>query len=312
MINLRIYNVTITKIRFVVLAATLLAIPAAILAGFAIAPRSIAKLAIVASAMFVVAWFYTRWRPRPKIARLVEGVALLLVFSASGAVLSYAGIAVGMPLQDSTFVALDEAIGFDWIAFLDFSSRAPLLSYLLIGAYHSSAFQIIAILVGLAFSGRLLALDQFLLAYMLSGLATVAVSTLVPAIGAYVYHAPDPAIMGMTAQAGVWHLQDFMALRDGVFRELNLVQVEGLISFPSFHTALAILTIWASWGWRWVRWPALVLNVLVIVSTLPEGGHYLVDLFAGGAIAVAAIMVASRVPAGRPIAIEPRGIPAVR
>lgn len=303
---------SIHYIRAVVLLTTLLAIAATIYAGFRVSPQSNLKIIVIVGLMLGLAWFYTRFRPRPKIARLLEGIAMLIVFSASGAVLSYAGIAAGLPLQDSVFVALDEAIGFDWMAFLDLTGSTPLLSYPLIGAYHSSSFQVIAIVVGLAFTGRLLTLDRFLLAYMLSGLATIGVSTLLPAVGAYVYHDPDPAIMGMTAEAGVWHLRDFEALRAGLFRELNLAAAEGLISFPSFHTALAVLTIWASWSWPRVRWPAFILNVLVIVSTLPEGGHYLVDLFAGGAIAVVAILVVSRVPEGNPVAFAPLGTPMTR
>jgi membrane-associated phospholipid phosphatase len=33
-------------------------------------------------------------------------------------------------------------------------------------------------------------------------------------------------------------------------------------------------------------------NAIVIVATLPEGGHHLIDLFAGALIAVVAIVVA--------------------
>lgn len=302
----------INAIRFIVLFSMLLAVAGAYFAGFGVSPQSTIKVVAIAGMMIGLAWFYTRFRPRVKIARLLEGVALLIVFSASGAVLSYAGIAMNLPLRDSAFVALDEAIGFDWIAFLDFSSRAPLLPYLLIAAYHSSGFQVIAIVVGLAFTGRILTLDRFLLAYMISGLMVILVSTLVPAVGAYVYHDPDPTVMGMTAKAGIWHLRDFEALRAGVFTELNLAAAEGLISFPSFHTALAVLTIWASWSWRWFRWPVFVVNVLVIISTLPEGGHYLVDLFAGGAIAVLAIALATRVPERNPVIFAPLGTPIVR
>ena len=65
--------------------------------------------------------------------------------------------------------------------------------------------------------------------------------------------------------------------------------IEGLITFPSFHTALAVVTAWAFWGTRYIAGPTLVLNLTVIASTVPVGGHYFVDVFAGAAIAGARI-----------------------
>jgi hypothetical protein len=89
---------SVNYIRFGVFATTMLAIAAAMLTGFRVSPQSIIKIIMIASMMLGLAWFYSRFRPRPKIARLLEGIAMLIVFSASGAVLSYAGIGGGMPL----------------------------------------------------------------------------------------------------------------------------------------------------------------------------------------------------------------------
>lgn len=42
---------------------------------------------------------------------------------------------------------------------------------------------------------------------------------------------------------------------------------------------------------RIVFWPVVVLEITMIVSTMPEGGHHLVDLIAGAAVAGGSIVV---------------------
>ena len=66
--------------------------------------------------------------------------------------------------------------------------------------------------------------------------------------------------------------------------------MQGLVTFPSFHTSLAIITTYAVRGIRFVTLPVAILNGLVIVSTLPEGGHYLIDVIAGAIISIIAIV----------------------
>ncbi|MDJ1159486.1 phosphatase PAP2 family protein [Chelatococcus sp. SYSU_G07232] len=65
----------------------------------------------------------------------------------------------------------------------------------------------------------------------------------------------------------------------------DLRKVEGIVTFPPFHTVLAILTAYACRDVRPLFVAAVLLNALVIVSTLPEGGHHLVDIMAGALIA---------------------------
>lgn len=70
--------------------------------------------------------------------------------------------------------------------------------------------------------------------------------------------------------------------------------MEGLISFPSFHTANGILFVWALWPFRLLGLPMLVLNFLLIACTPLAGARYVVDLIGGAAVAFAAIFATSR------------------
>lgn len=71
---------------------------------------------------------------------------------------------------------------------------------------------------------------------------------------------------------------------------LRLDDLYGLITFPSFHVAAAVLIAYAARGTP-LAFLALVLNLVMAVSALSEGGHYLVDVLAGAAVAGLAIGV---------------------
>ena len=74
------------------------------------------------------------------------------------------------------------------------------------------------------------------------------------------------------------------ALRNGEMTRISLTQVNGLITFPSFHAALAIILIYASRGVK-VLFPAfLVLNLLMLAATPTVGGHYFIDIIAGACV----------------------------
>jgi membrane-associated phospholipid phosphatase len=83
---------------------------------------------------------------------------------------------------------------------------------------------------------------------------------------------------------------------------IQLNNLEGLVTFPSFHTANAILFAWALWTVPYLRWVGLVVNGLMILSTPLTGAHYIIDVVAGTIVAVAAIAFArfvGRVHGGR-------------
>jgi len=62
--------------------------------------------------------------------------------------------------------------------------------------------------------------------------------------------------------------------------QISQADAQGLVSLPSFHTALGVLFCLALRHSR-LGWPCLLLNLLMITSTPVMGGHDLVDLLAG-------------------------------
>ena len=75
---------------------------------------------------------------------------------------------------------------------------------------------------------------------------------------------------------------------------LDFSQLQGLVTFPSFHTVLAVIISYAMRVSRILATLTIPLNCIVIAGTITEGGHHLTDVIAGGFIAVFAILCVRR------------------
>jgi membrane-associated phospholipid phosphatase len=268
-------------------------------AGLSLDPASALLPAVTCAGLETLAVFYTTRRPDPRLAVSLSCVAQILAFSACAALLSYTVAATGGPLRDDTFLALDRALGLDWQAYLAALNDRPRLGAVLTLAYRTLMPQMILVVVVLGFGGRLSAARDFVRAFVIAGLVTVLLSGLLPAIGTYGHLGLRPEDFARLSPAAPYaHIADFSDLRDGTLRNLSLDRMEGIITFPSFHTALGVLFIRYFWLSRLTRWPALALNALMIAATPMDGGHYFVDVGAGAAIAVVAIAAAGFL--GRP------------
>jgi len=227
---------------------------------------------------------YRRVQGGARAYDLARSVAVFVALGTGFTLLSYLGLTLHMPLADRWLAAADQRMGFDWPSWYRFVRSHALFNAILLFAYRSLAVQMIVTLFALPMSGMTVRNREFLWATAFTLLATVVISALLPAESAWVWYHSDEQIA-----PGPWH--DFLAMRDGRLPVLDLQQLRGLVTFPSFHVAMAVLLARAAHGTR-CAWLSLVLNMLMIVSTPSEGGHYLVDAVAGIGVATVAILAA--------------------
>jgi PAP2 superfamily len=245
--------------------------------------------------LWMAAFFYSQVRHRPHFAAMCMTLSQVLLFSSLGALLSYLLAREGGAYWDDRFKAWDLALGFDWLGYVRLIDASPLVTMIFRAAYASLIPQIIVLVLFLGFTARLKQLNLLIFAAIFCGTVTVLLSPLFPALSNYV-------ALGLRAEdfdnvnplAGYVHLAHFNALRSGEPFLLSLPEMQGIITFPSYHAGLSTVTLWAFWvsGAAWVRWPGSIVALLTIAATPVDGGHYLVDIIAGMSIAAASIAVA--------------------
>jgi len=261
--------------------------------GFSVDWASFVPMLIAGAILVSLGIFYEKSRRSPAIQSMVNMTFFLLLITNMGAVLSYLLTSTALPLQDANFAVIDSLFGFHWPDYMAWANEHPVIRNILMLVYQSSMFQIVAMVLILSAMGRFDALVHFSRAYVAAILLTLAISVFIPAMSADAYFAPAEDInLYLQHNHGVLRNEVFMGLREGTWRLITMDDVQGLVSFPSFHTCLAMLTAYAIRDHRWLFIGFAALNVLVIIGTISEGGHYLFDLFGGATVAVIAIAAA--------------------
>jgi hypothetical protein len=215
-----------------------------------------------------------------EIADLAWWMVTWLIFSFVAAILTYVVAARGGALQDAALAILDARFGFDWAKWFAFVNRHPAVKVAFAAVYSSLMPQILFSVCWFAYRGWDQRNGELLLAVLFGLVATVLCFAAFPALGPC---AGVPAFHEL-------YVGDLVGARDGYLDSFEVMQLKGIIAFPSFHAVLAVLFIHAHRGSRGFA-PLAALNLLMLVSIPSEGGHYLTDVLVGLIIAALAILV---------------------
>ena len=259
--------------------------------------RGVLPLIVSCISLWGAAYYYLNVRPVEKFAEMCVSLSQVLLFSAVGIILSYFAARTAVPLWDETFVRWDQALGFDWMAAMRLVDSSKVAVAVLFIAYASLIPQIVLVVCALGFLHKLEELRTVMLAAMICGSVCILISAFMPAVAYPIHYGITPnTFENVTPWAGFIKLGDFMSLRDGTIARFDFASMQGLITFPSYHAGLSAVTFWGFYQARvnWLRMPAMTLAFLTIVSTPIDGGHYLVDVLAGVAVAIGSLFAASR------------------
>lgn len=109
------------------------------------------------------------------------------------------------------------------------------------------------------------------------------IAVLYPAEGTFDhYNIAADIVAGLPKGAGTFYMPVFEGLRSGAVTTIEFGQMTCVVTFPSFHGAIALMTAFALRDVRWLAPFAWIWCVLVSISAIPMGGHYGVDLLVGG------------------------------
>lgn len=271
------------------LAIALLAALSLSLVGLSCSIEVSAETLVLMSVYAFVAIYFSFVRPNSKIARVLICFGQLVVVILMGIMLSYAASTVPLPYRDAHLNAMDQWLGFDRASYLAVLNRHDALRNVLSFAYNSMMSQNILVLSAAILTRRLDRLQFYIIAFAVAVTATAAIACFIPAANAIIYLDKAPTELSTLPGGGHSYFPVLEGLRNGTLRVIDFRSVEGLISFPSFHTANAILFVWALWPIRILRFFLVPLNLLLIAGTPLCGAHYAMDVIGGAAVACGAI-----------------------
>jgi membrane-associated phospholipid phosphatase len=203
----------------------------------------------------------------------------------AGGVLCMVAPMFNFPMIDPSLAAADHALGITSADVIRWVIAVPFAPKLLYAMYFPSVILLFLTALLLAVLGRAERLAELCSAYGFCLAVATACSVLLPASGAFEYLGLEPLFGAqLPPGSGVYHLEVLHALRSTTHLAINPFGLHGLVTFPSFHTGMALMTAAAWRDDRFLKWPMFVWNGLVILSTVPVGGHYLVDLIAGALV----------------------------
>ena len=238
--------------------------------------------------------FYLRRRHFTRMALIIEAFALPAIAGGLAVIATTFLAAESFPFVDEALNAADRALGFDFPALLQIYRDNPDLTVASQRIYITFSVQSIAVPLLLAICGHAEKLWIYLTAWYLALFAAVAIFPFAPAAGPYVLHGVQEDVFGALQRFYPWKTGPAIeALRNGTMRDIGEA-ARGLVSIPSFHAIAGVLFIAATWQFKWLKWPMLALNILMIGSVIITGSHYLIDAIAGVIAALAAWWIASR------------------
>ena|SRR3990167_10972140 len=189
------------------------------------------------------------------------------------------------PTIDLFLVKVDQFLGFSTPALISWTAKHSVIKEIFTIAYNFLGIELIAIPFLLPFFKNKEALSVFFMAILIAFL-----------VGTTIYY-----FFPTASPVSVLHSQYFSA--DEHDTSLKFYQIHhykttitdggGMIAFPSFHVIWAIILTYATKTKRWLFIPLMVVNAVLIVSTLFLGWHYLTDVFAGFILAGASIATAN-------------------
>jgi membrane-associated phospholipid phosphatase len=284
-----------------------------------VGPSNFIDLAVVAAvvlAIYSAGWIVTRrligdqskiaagiQRAAFAIQHMALALALFIPLSFASCLFMYLGSATSGPLMDAPLASMDAALGFDWLSAVQAANSPEIAASILKFCYHAIGPLLIGLFALLASLPKPNALYELNALLAVSAVLTGVLMVAFPAAGAYAFYTPPPeTFSNFTGAGGLSHLQTLTELRSGEPFTFRAAETIGLVSFPSFHTTLGMIQVYSLRRIPWLMIPVGAVVAVMIPATIPEGGHHLVDIIAGAAVAAVSIACVRAVNAERFIA----------
>ena len=260
------------------------------LGHFALDGGAFLRLGLLSAVLLAGAPVYQTVRPDPRLSAMLFGTGFLCAFSLGASLLNYLLLSCAGARIDIELAALDRALGFDWPRAMAWMAQHPRLNLAALIAYSSMLPQVALLTIALA-TVKHEDVYRFCAGLALSALACIAIWGFAPSFGAFSVY---PFVQGHMALAlDPTYAHDLVRLLSDGPGLISPRDTKGLIGFPSYHAVLALLVMWHARKIKFLRGPAILLNIAVLIATPIQGGHHLIDVIAAFPVAAAAIFLAN-------------------
>lgn len=246
-------------------------------------PAYLAGIAIGVTAI-MAGLGYRHWRREEGISLATISAGLFILYTIAASVFNYLLIPGLSDRIDPMLMEIDSHTGYDWRAYVAWFAEQPLLVSILGAVYTSSLLQLIVMILILGFSRDPENLNRFLLTGIIGSFAAIC----------FWYFFPSSGPAAYVDLGDIWPDASTLVVGNGYGAELNRLFAEGiavltpkdtlgLIAFPSFHTVMALMSVWFVPRRLYLLVPTIAVNALMVPAILLHGGHHLVDV-AGGVV----------------------------
>lgn len=229
--------------------------------------------------IIAIVWLYYYWHPGKRNEWVIaDGLFVLLLIMSLGLIVSssqYVVASLRRPLIDSWLSATDAMFGISVPQLVAWTRAHGPIAAWLHTAYFTLVPQFLLTVVVLGFVLRDRArLWEYAFHFHFCALVTLAAFAIVPADSAFTHYGFQSLI-----DQGRF-IDHFQGLRAGTLTAIPFNNMEGLVSFPSFHVAGGLIVTWAFRKNRLLFWPLAVLNASLTAATFMTGAHYVTDVVA--------------------------------
>ena len=191
-------------------------------------------------------------------------------------VLIYAVTSLNFPMADPLLQRFDTLVGFSPQAVVAWTRSIPIINHCSVWVYLFIVPETMLTILAISFLNRRVLIEQFMSQFMIGTAICAVTGCFLPAAGPAFNHGIAPADWQQP------YIEHFLALRSGETFLFSWRGTEGLVTFPSFHTAWAIMLmlVWRQQT-RLLSVPIGILSVMIILSTLTTASHYIVDIIGG-------------------------------
>ena len=230
--------------------------------------------------------------PRRRVAEAVAAAILFLTLIQITAPMQYGAIALGRPFVDVWLDRADHWLGIDVAQLTTWTAQFPWLVSTLNVTYNTLAPQLVVPLAVLSLAGDRKALWEYLWHLHVSLIGALICLALWPTVYVFTYRHFDPLVAPTMVESCMTQLWGF---HSGQSHVVTMQDMQGLISFPSFHTAAALAVTWALRRQsRWIWVPIAMINVGLVSATVLLGLHYVTDLIGTAALLGASLLMYRR------------------